>query len=252
MHGMTYLLAGIFLPLFPLSMGFNLLLGRCRHVALRVALLLLWPQFGLLLLQTWPTDFPNWLAPLALMTSGLYALRALALRDVGQWSGFLATSAWALLWIPLQEGTSITQVQLYALGFSAPLVLLALLGAGLERRFGAAYAGLYGGLANSIPRFAGVLVFVILAIIATPLFPAFFILLASIVQAIADMPVIAVGIAAVWLIWSWSGARLLQGLIAGPADKQQAADLSLSLTWIYSLVLLLLVVAGLYGIGELS
>ena len=66
---------------------------------------------------------------------------------------------------------------LYALGFSAPLVLLALLSAGLEKRFGAAYTDLYGGLAQSIPRFSGVLVVVILAAIATPLFPGFFILL---------------------------------------------------------------------------
>lgn len=252
MDMLPYILAGIFLPLFPLSMGFNLLLGRCRSVILRSLLLLLWPQLGLIAIQALKLPVPDWILPLALVTSGLYALRALALRDVGQWSGFLATSAWALLWIPLHGGTPHMTLQLYALGFSAPLVLLALLGAGLERRFGAAYTGLYGGLAQTIPRFATVQVFVVLAIIATPLFPTFFIMLATIVQAIASMPVIAFGIAGVWLLWSWAGARLVQGLIAGPASEHPATDLNHAVTWGYTLILLLLVMAGIYGLGELS
>ncbi len=252
MDALLYPLAGIFMPLFPLSMGFNLLLGRCRHVVLRALVLLLWPQLGLMLIAALNAPPPCWLVPLALLTSGLYALRALVLRDVGQWSGFLATSAWALLWIPLQGDTPTATVQLYALGFSAPLILLALLGHGLERRFGAAYTGLYGGLTQSMPRFAAILVFVVLAIIATPLFPAFFIMLATLVEAVATMPGIAFGVAGVWLLWSWAGARLLQGLIAGPAGDHPPNDLNHAVTLSYTLALLLLVGAGIYGIGGLS
>lgn len=252
MDALLYLTAGIFLPLFPLSMGFNLLLGRCRQVVLRTLLLLLWPQLGLLLVSSLNTPPPGWLVPLALITSGLYALRALVLRDVGQWIGFLATSAWALLWVPLQGHTPIATAQLYALGFSAPLILLALLGRGLEHRFGAAYTGLYGGLAQSTPRLAAILVFVVLAIIATPLFPTFFIMLATILEAVATMPVIAFGVAGVWLLWSWAGARLLQGLIAGPAAEHRPGDLNHAVTWSYALALLLLVAAGIYGSGGLS
>ncbi|MGD8711219.1 MAG: hypothetical protein PVG50_00120 [Thiohalophilus sp.] len=246
------LLTGIFLPLFPLSAGFNFLLAHSRHVVLRAALLLLWPQAGLTIALTLAPTLPDWIIPLALVTSGLYALRALALRDVGQWSGYLATSAWALLWIALQSGTPAVVLHLYALGFSIPLALLALLGAGLERRFGAAYTGLYGGLASSIPRFSTILVFVVLAIIATPLFPAFFIMLAIILQAITRMPAVAFGLAGVWLLWSWAGARLLQGLITGPASEHQVMDMNRTATWLFTLSLLLLVVAGIYGLGELS
>lgn len=252
MSMLTILLAGLFLPLFPLSMGFNLVLGHSRHVVLRALLLLLWPQLGLLLIFILDAPVPDWTVPLALLTSGLYALRALALRDVGQWSGFLATSAWALLWIPLHGGTDDILLHLYALGFSAPLFLLTLLGAGLERRFGAAYTGLYGGLAHSLPRFAAILVFVVLAIIATPLFPAFFIMLATIMQSIAGMPAVALGVAGVWLLWSWAGARLLQGLIVGPSSEHEVTDLNLPVTWGYTLALLLLVSAGIYGMGVLS
>lgn len=247
---LTLLLAGLFLPLFPLSMGFNFLLSRAGHVALRV-LLFLWPLAGLLLLQNLEIVIPDWIPPLALFTSALYAFRALALRDIGEWSGFLATSSWALLWIPLQQGTPHLTVAFYALAFSLPLVLLLFLGAGLERRFGAACTGLYGGLAASMPRFSALLVLVVLAIIATPLFPAFFIMIATIVQAMSAMPVIAAGVVGIWLLWSWAGAWLLQGLVAGEPGETRIADLRAGATLGYALAIVLMVAVGLYGMGEL-
>ncbi|MDZ7803179.1 hypothetical protein [Thiohalophilus sp.] len=121
----------------------------------------------------------------------------------------------------------------------------------LERRFGAAYTGLYGGLAESIPRFSSILVLVVLAIIATPLFPTFFIMLATVMQAVTLMPLVAVGIALVWLLWSWAGARLLQGLIVGPAGDAEVIDLNRATTGAYALALTLLVASGLYAIGVL-
>lgn len=248
MSQMLVFLAGLFLPLFPLSMLFNALFARVRHPVLRAILLLAWPQIGLALISTANPAMPDWIVPWALFTSALYGLRALMLREVGMWLGFLATSAWAVLWIPVLGGTSAPLVQLYALGFSAPFVLLALLSAGLERRFGAAYTGLYGGLAQSLPRFSGVLVMVVLAAIATPLFPAFFAMLASILVA---TPASAVALVGIWLLWSWAGARLLQGLVVGPANPQDSPDLSLAATWLYAVVLVALVFGGVYLIGDL-
>ncbi|TDY01120.1 hypothetical protein [Thiohalophilus thiocyanatoxydans] len=247
----SYLLIGLFLPLFPLSMGFNFVLGKSRSTLLRIVLLLLWPQIGLILLPMLDSPVPGWIIPLALFTAALYALRALALRDVGQWSGFLATSAWALLWIARQGDMPMLQLHLFALGFSAPLVLLTLLGAGLARRFGAAYTGLYGGLAESLPRFSAILVLVVLAIIATPLFPTFFIMLVTVMQAATFMPLLAVGVTLVWLLWSWAGARLLQGFIVGPAGDEAVIDLNRLATGAYALALTLLVASGLYGLGVL-
>ena len=94
-----YLLAGLFVPVFPLSMVFNRLFAATRNTWLRSLLLLLWPQIGLLLIGTAETDIPNWLLSLALFTSVFYAFRAIALREMGQWTSFLATSLWALLWV---------------------------------------------------------------------------------------------------------------------------------------------------------
>lgn len=246
------LLAGLFLPLFPTSMVFNWLLARTGNYLLRALLLLLWPQIGLLLLHNLAFQVPDWLLSLALATSALYAFRVLAIRDIGQWCGFLATSSWAMLWIPVHADIPVFHAQLYALAFSVPLVLLSFLGSLLEQRFGAACTGLYGGLAESIPRFSMILVLVVLAIIATPLFPSFFIMTAMILQAMTAMPAVAVGIAGVWLLWSWAGAWLLQGLIIGIPGEDRPPDLYTGAAWGYASILGLLITAGIVGTGLLS
>ena len=167
------LLVGIFLPLFPMSMVFNAILDNIKHSGLRALIFIAWPLVGLFILLNTNMIMPDWLLPLVLFTSTLYALRMLTLREVNQWSGFLAISLWSLLWLPMMQDTQAQLLYSYAISMSVPLVLLLLLSAGLEQRYGAAYTGLYGGLARTIPRFAGVLVTVVVAAIATPVFPTF-------------------------------------------------------------------------------
>ena len=248
MPDITILPAGLFLPLFPLSMVFNALFSRLQHVLLRIVLLLCWPHIGLAIIHSTEATVPTWIIAWALATSLLYAIRMLALRSVGQWTSFLATSMWAILWLTTTEINQ-SMHHLYAFGLTTPLVLLALLSAGLEKRFGAAYTNLYGGLALSIPRFAGVLVVVILAAIATPLFPGFFIMLKLIMDSSVAMPGETFTLLAIWLLWSWAGVRLLQGLIVGPASQGEAADLNLMSCWSYVVVLIALMLSGVYLTG---
>jgi len=250
MSYLMLLLAGLFLPLFPLSMLLNYLYARLRNPYLRGAALLVWPQVGLAIIFASGIAVPGWLYAWALLTSLLYGLRALVLREVSLWTSFIATSAWALLWILYGNGATALQMQLFGFGISAPLVLLAFLVAGLERRFGAAYLGLYGGLAHSLPRFTGVLVVVVLAVIATPMFPTFFAMLSMIIKAFPVTPVIAVGVGVVWLLWSWAGARLLQGLITGP-QQLAAADLGEANMWLYIALLAGLMFSGVYWMGAI-
>lgn len=250
MPDITLLLAALFLPLFPLSMVFNALFDRLQHVVLRCVMLIAWPQLGLTIIHASDTAIPSWLLSWALVTTILYAFRMLALRSVSQWNSFLATSMWAMLWLSTIDSTQEMQ-HLYAAGLSAPLVLLAVLSAGLEKRFGAAYTGLYGGLALSIPRFSGVLVFVVLAAIATPLFPGFIITLKTILSVNSNMPTASFILLISWLLWSWAGIRLLQGLIVGTADKGRAVDISLVTSWGYGIILIALVVSSLYLSGGL-
>lgn len=243
------LLAGIFLPLFPMSMVFNAILDRVTHRWLRLLLFAAWPLIGLFIVLDRNLVLPDWLLALSLSTSALYALRLLTLREVNQWSGFLATSMWSLLWLPMMQQTSPVLLYGYAISMSAPLVLLVLLSAGLEQRFGAAYMDLYGGLARTIPRFSGVLVTVVVAAIATPLFPTFFIMLEMVVKTISTTPLAATVLLLIWLFWSWAGARLIQGLIVGRASTDKVTDMQVTTTGLYSMVLLALVVGGVYLSG---
>ena len=240
------LLAGIFLPLFPMSMVLNAVLDKTTHSWVRLVLFLTWPLIGLFMVIDRNLVIPDWLLPLALSTSALYALRLLTLREVNQWTGFMATSLWSLLWLAMMQETPSALLYGYAISMSVPLVLLVLLSGGLEQRFGAAYTGLYGGLARTIPRFAGVLVIVVVAAIATPLFPTFFIMLDMVVKTIAATPLAAIVLLLIWLFWSWAGARLIQGLIVGRASTVRVEDMDITTISLYSVVLSALVVGGIY------
>jgi len=240
MSHVLLLLAGLFLPLFPASLVLNQVLARLGHPGQRALLLILWPQLGVLLLTQARTAVPDWLAAWALASALLYAYRSVAVRDLGLWIGFLATSAWALLWL---SDSSAALRHLEALGLSAPLVLLTRLDSQLEALFGAVSTRLKLGLASVAPRYAAVLVLGVLASIATPVAPGFF----SLVGIIAAQPpgVPAVTVALVWLLWTWSGARLIQGLVVGPGGGARIADLSRTAAWAYASVLAVLGLAGI-------
>jgi hypothetical protein len=245
----TYLLIGLFLPLFPLSMVFNLLFARVSQPLVRAALLLAWPLAGLGLLHQLGTDVPQPVIHWALATSLLYAVRLLALRELGTWTGFLATSVWALLWIPAQEGLELADITLDALGLSTPLALLVLVTVLLDRRLGGAYAGIKDGIANSLPRLSVVLIVCLLAAVATPPFPGFFSLLSVLMLA---SPVNMAGILVVWLLWSWAVARLIQGFVVGtPARDSSTQDIGLPLSWGLAMAFTVLLLTGVLFTGEL-
>ncbi len=251
MSELSLMLAALFLPVFPLSMVFNKLFNATHNILLRSVLLLAWPHLGLLLIKTSGVTVPTWMLVVAVATSLLYSIRLLALRDVGQWISFLATSVWALLWLTLHATDNLQHIHLQTFAATAPLLLLALLCDGLEKRFGAAYTGIYGGLAQSIPRFAGVFVVVVLAAVATPLFPEFFVMLKMIIQTSALLPGVAATLLGIWLLWSWAAARLLQGLIVGPAATGDVADLHMLTTWAYVLALIIMMLGSVYLSGDL-
>ncbi len=247
MAQMSWLLAVLFLPLFPFSMIFNLLWQRCTASWLRVILLLLWPLPGLWLLQgvgEIPVAIQGW----ALLSAVLYAFRALVVREFSIWMGFVAVSAWALLWLGMPATQSAVALA-YIESFSLPLALLALLVAEVEQRHGAAYAGVVSALAANQPRLAAMLVLAVLAVIASPVFPAFFMMLANIASSLAQHPLLATGEMVVWLLWSWSAMRLLQALLVGPAVVSGHRDISARRGGMYALTLVLLAGFGLFIFG---
>lgn len=243
------ILAGIFLPLFPMSMIFNWLFDRCVNTTLRVALLFVWPLTGVAIVAKFNLQLLDWVLWASLLTSALYAFRVLSLREVNQWTGFMATSLWSLLWLLVLPDTPVTLLYAYTVAMAVPLAFLITLSGGLERRFGAAYAGLYGGLARTIPRFSGVLVLVIISATATPLFPSFFIMLHLVVKTVPSRPMEAIVLLLIWLLWSWAGARLIQGLIVGRASEVKIADFSKATTTLYAVLLIGLIFVGAYLAG---
>ena len=244
-----WVVAGLFLPLFPLGVIFNAVFQRARHPGLRAALLLAWPLMGLYLLQVMPFTGSTGVTWWALCSAALYGFRAVVVREVSMWAGFLATSSWSLIWVALASGVKQDELLMHALAFSLPLVLLVFLSAELERRYESAFAGIVSGVAQAQPRLAGLLVITMLAVIGSPLFPAFFAMLNSMTQAVTALPVAAFGIALVWLLWSWSGMKLLQELLVGPATATAHADVARGGLAIFALSLLTLVVGGLYLSG---
>lgn len=248
MQELTWIVAGLFLPLFPLGMVFNAFFQRAGNVWLRVVILLLWPLLGIWILQD-ISDIPDWLVYWALFSSVLYGFRAVVVKEFGVWIGFLATSTWALIWIALASGVKLDALVLHALAFSLPLSLLAILVAELEHRYESAYTGVINGLAQAQPRLSGIFVIAMLAVIGSPLFPAFFSMLDTITHAMKILPAITFGLVIVWLLWSWSGIRLLQALLVGPAPQVQHDDISYSITISYGMLLVLLIIGGFYLSG---
>lgn len=246
MTDLGFLLVALFLPVFPLSIVFNALFARVKQPFLRLVLLLGWPLTGVWLYQALEVQMPQWLVPMVLFTAGFYAFRLLAMREVGIWTGFLATSVWTCFWLPLLYGDQ--DVMLHVLWFGIPLAVLALLVGGLEKRYGAAYSELYAGLAQTIPRFSGVFVVTVLAVVATPVFPAFLSMLNILV---ASKPVVALVLVGLWAIWSWAGMRLIQGMIVGDPSDDVIEDMPMALTWGFGALMLLLIFAGFSLTGDL-
>ncbi len=242
----SFLLVAIFLPIFPFSIVFNAIFAKVRHPWLRVFLLLGWPLVGILLFQVFAPQVAQWLVPMVVFTAVFYAFRLLAMREVGIWTGFLATSVWACFWLPLLDGDQ--DILLYVVWFGVPLATLVLLVGGLEKRFGAAYTNLYGGLAQTIPRFSGVFVVTILAAVATPVFPAFLSMLNIVV---ASKPAVAIALVGLWALWSWAGMRLIHGMIVGEPSEDRVRDMPMPLTWAFGAMMSLLIVAGFAMTGDL-
>lgn len=245
--------ASLFLPMFPLSMLFVRLFCAYRHAQGRAALLLFWPQLGVWLSGLSASVSPEWMVYWALFTAALYGLRALVLREVTLWIGFMAVSSWSMLWLLRLDGFEQHTLHVFAFGFSAPMLVLNLLASGLDKRFGAAYAGIVRGLALRLPRFSAVLVIGVLAMLATPPSPAFGAMLATLQAALSVTPAAAMAVGAVWLLWSWGGAHLLQGMLVGdPGPGEVSGDLGRGALLLHTLFLVAVLLLGVYLIGELA
>ena len=246
MTTMSLLLAGFFLPLFPMSIVFNYVFQRVSSVWLRVFIIIVWPLPGLWLIENSATELVDIYVYWAMFTAVLYGFRTVVVKELSVWTGFIATSAWSLLWVAEYLGAKIVDLIMHTFAYSIPLVLLALIVARLERQYESAYVGVVTGLAQEQPRMTMIVIIVILAVIGSPVFPSFFSLLSNINNVVMLLPSVAVAIALVWLLWSWSGIRLLQELVVGDPAVFRHDDIGFGQTMLFGLSLFLLVAGGLY------
>lgn len=241
---MKLLIVALFLPLFPFSFVLNGLLVRLQNPLIKCVLLLLWPQCGVLVLDVASQPIPEGYIVWSLISSALYALRLLTVRDLGRWAGFLASSALALTWVG-SDGSAF-DMHAMAFWFSVPSILLLLLAGSLSKRFGAAYAGLHGSTVGNVPRLTGLLVVAVLAAVATPPFPGFFAILA-----LLHRTTIAPAILFIWLLWGWAAIKLIQGFLSGEECPLNINDLGRTSTLIFICVFGSMIFTGLYLTGGL-
>jgi len=247
MSSLLIIIAAFFLPLFPASLVFNRLASGVTHPILRLGLFIVWPQIGVGLLL-WGDVVP--VGPVivawAALSAIFYAFRLLTVREVGRWAAMLASSAWPLVWLFMVQAPEAIDLVAFTLALTAAPVLMLLVRDALAQRLEAAYTGLHGGLARDLPRLSGVIVVTVLAAMALPVFPGFFALLELLT--LATLPV-ALAVLLTWLLWSWAGARLLQGTVFGPRSGPVATDLGGGAAWTFAALLVLVVVAGLIWTG---
>lgn len=244
--------AGFFLPLFPFSMVFNYLYQRVSDTWMRVVMLMIWPLPGLWMIQEFVLELPSLSLYWALATSLLYSIRALVVKELNIWVGFNATSIWALTWVvsgTAGTGGSVALALPIALSFS--LALLTLVLREIEKRYGAAYAGVVQGVAQANPRLGGILAFAMLAAIGMPAFPLFFAMFSSVLQAITVTPVAALTIVLIWFLWGWSGMQVSQKLLAGTNDGVAQPNLTPMSGLAYMSMLLVMALAGILLSGVL-
>ena len=225
-----FLLAAVFLPLYPLSMPIAWLLqrvdddpGPARQLAMpgaKAALMLAWPLIGAGLLAAAlalsDNDGARLLPVFAVWggaTSILYAFRLLSARDAHIWISQLFISALALVWVGAAHGVP---ALLPAIGLTVSLMPLLFLFRELGRRFGIARSGLYPGLGMRLPLFSALFTVAVLMAVAVPPAPSFFAVAHLAVGGVAAreaLTLIPVGLS--WLLWTWAGVNLLSGIVFG-------------------------------------
>lgn len=250
---MELFIAAIFLPLFPLSALFNFLSSKVDDFRFRIVLIILWPLCGVAILASSTTEIPDWVFSWSIASALLYAFRSLVLKDLKRWNIYMSISAFSLIWIGFSADNSFN-VWLTAFAFIVPFLFSCWVIHQVFIRFGGTYAGPIHSLATDMPHLSSLLIFSVLAIIATPIFPGFFSMI-GLTQLTLQLPLFTtIGILCTWLIWTWSGIRLIQGFIVGHGSKpslNERIDVAESTTIATLIPMILFILAGLVLSGEM-
>jgi NADH:ubiquinone oxidoreductase subunit 4 (subunit M) len=243
---LVFALAAVVSALFPFSIGAVALFDRIADGRIRTLVLFVWLLLGAAVLDLADAPPPAWMLAWAMLTALFYAWRALAVRDAGLWVVFLVISSAALLW----AGAGREGLLLKAVALGLPLAMMGAVVTLVERHFGAAHVALDLRLASHAPKLSGLFAIGLFAVIAMPVSPSFFAMIALVVdQAQGSAPTV-LAVLACWLLWSWSAARLFAGLVVGPPRKKPD-DISDPLALTFGAVVVVLGMMGIFFGGVL-
>lgn len=247
-----WILAALFVPLFPLSWIFNRLVATLRAGSAQGLAVLVLPQLGIELLHLippalfYPALVRHGVMVMATASALLYAVRALSARELGVWTRLVLCSGLATVWLGWSVGAPMAVLRLMALGWGLPAAVALYLTGILVRRVGGAYVGLHGGLVAVMPRMTASLVLAVLALTVTPVFPAFFMLW----KGLGSVPVAWMPF---WLplifLWGWAAGRLFQDLLFGDYRGEPVADIGGVSTVLIGLVFVASLALSLVGSG---
>jgi hypothetical protein len=120
--------------------------------------------------------------------------------------------------VGLDHGGAAVRAGAWAFGLAVSLIPLVFLLNELTHRFGIARGGLYPGLALPMPRFSYLFVAAVLAAVAVPFSPGFFaVATLAFGGAASDAVLFLLPIGLSWVLWSWAGVNLLDGIVWGAA-----------------------------------
>jgi hypothetical protein len=248
-------LAALFTPLFPLSWLFNRLVASLPAGAIQGLAVLVLPQLGIEILHRapqgplCPAAFRPWVMALATASALLYAVRALSARELGVWTRLVLCSGLATVWLAWAVGAPVQVLRLMALGWGLPAAVALYLTGVFVRRVGGAYVGLHGGLVAVMPRMTASLVFAVLALTVTPVFPAFFMLW----KGLGSIPVAWLPF---WLplifLWGWAAGRLFQDLLFGDYRGEPVTDIGGMSVALIGFVFLASLIVSVIGSGGAS
>ncbi len=248
------LAAALFLPLFPLSLAFNRLVASLPPGLAQALAVLALPQCGLGLLRlappvsALPVAVRHWGMAWAVLSAFLYAFRTLSAREIGVWTRLLLSSGLALAWLGWWNGTPLPVLEVLVFGWTWPAAIMLWLVGALVRRLGGAYAGLQGGIVRVMPRMAASLTLAVLALAATPVFPAFFATWRTFSPLLINWVPFLLPLL---FFWGWASARLFQDLLFGRYRGETVPDLSRGSALLMNLLLLASLILNFYpnGVG---
>jgi len=210
---------GVLFPTFPLSLPASFLLQKFRK--LRGIILITMPLVGFFLyaLVGKPT-MPDWTLIVGMFSSVLYAFKSISVKSVNRWMVYHYVSVLSLIWVFLSRA----EINLvFIMGIVLPFIMLNMVLNYLETRFGSTHTNVIQGIGSASPLISLFLTLSILFSVALPTAPLFFNVIAASLL-LNSHEFVALG--TVWLLWGWSGVKLLTRVITGkPKDNLLYEDI---------------------------